>query len=130
MDEHVRIINANGDLRRAVESGDDAGVADAADSLAGLLFPHTTAEEVGVFAVLARDEEFTEHVRQLCAEHDSLDAQLQRIRGGAHDEMHSFEIALREHINREENGLFPAAAIAFAGPEWDEVEGLTPPASD
>lgn len=128
MDEHVRIVNANGDLRRAVETADRAGVERAADTLAGLLFPHTRAEEVGVFSVLARDEEFTEHVRQLCAEHAALDAQLRRIRDGRHEEMHAFEIALREHINREENGLFPAAAIAFAGPEWDEVEELTPPA--
>ena len=38
-----------------------------------------------------------------------------------------FEDALREHINREDNGLFPAAAIHLGGPEWDEVERLTPP---
>lgn len=37
-----------------------------------------------------------------------------------------FEDALREHINREDNGLFPAAAIHLGGQEWDEVERLTP----
>ena len=129
MDEHVAIINANGELRRAVEAAARHGIERSADLLAGLLFPHTEAEEAGVFTVLARDEDFTEHIEHLCAEHDSLDAQLKRIRAGAHDEMHAFEIALREHINREENGLFPAAAIAFAGPEWDEVDALTPPAA-
>ena len=37
--------------------------------------------------------------------------------------------ALRDHINREENGLFPASAIALSGSEWDEVERTTPPSA-
>lgn len=34
--------------------------------------------------------------------------------------------ALRNHIHREENGLFPAAAIALSGADWAEVEDITP----
>ena len=128
MAEHVEIINANGDLRRAVEHGAEEGVRTAAGRLAALLHPHTRAEEVGLFAVMARDEEFTDHVNRLCAEHTSLDAQLRDIVQGDWARMPGFERALRDHIDREENGLFPAAAIAFAGPEWTEVTDLTPPA--
>lgn len=82
MDEHVAIINANGELRRAVEAADRHGIERSADLLAGLRFPHTEAEEAGVFTVLARDEDFTEHIEHLCAEHDGLDAQLKRILAG------------------------------------------------
>lgn len=128
MAEHVEIINAGGVLRRAVQRADPVEVRAAADRLAALLSPHTRAEETGLFSVLARDEEFSEHVARLCEEHTTLDASLVAIAEGRWEAMEAFERALRDHIDREENGLFPAAAIAFAGPEWTEVHELTPAA--
>ena len=130
MAEHVEIINASGSLRRACALGDDGGVVAAADALARLLEPHTGAEEVGLFTVLAEDEEFRENVRSLCAEHTALDAALAAIRAGDHASYPAFDLSLRHHIDREENGLFPAAAIAFAGMEWERVTALTPAALD
>ena len=126
MREHVDIINATGDLRRSAEADDPARVRAAATTLRGLLDPHTVAEETGLFAVLAEDLEFTDHVHGLCGEHLTLGQLLDRIEAGSHDLFPGFEQLLRAHIDREENGLFPAAAIAFAGPEWERVAGLTP----
>ncbi len=126
MAEHVDIVNACGELRRAALRGDTGAVERTADRLAGLLAPHTRAEEAGLFTLLARDDEFAGHVRSLCAEHVTLDERLARVRAGHHEEVHAFERLLRHHIDREENGLFPAAAIAFAGPEWDVVASMTP----
>ena len=126
MREHVDIINATGDLRRSAEADDPARVRAAATTLRGLLDPHTVAEETGLFAVLAEDLEFTDHVHGLCGEHLTLGQLLDRIEHGSHDLFPDFEQLLRAHIDREENGLFPAAAIAFAGPEWERVAGLTP----
>ena len=126
MREHVDIINATGDLRRSAEADDPARVRAAATTLRGLLDPHTVAEETGLFAVLAEDLEFTDHVHGLCGEHLTLGRLLDRIEAGSHDLFPHFEQLLRAHIDREENGLFPAAAIAFAGPEWERVAGLTP----
>ncbi|MBD3784972.1 MAG: hemerythrin domain-containing protein [Micrococcales bacterium] len=128
MAEHEEVVNACGELRRSCGRR-PTDVTRAADHLRALLRPHTDAEEMGLFAVLGQDPEFTEHVRTLCAEHAALDAALDRIAAGAHEEMSAFERALRRHIDREENGLFPAAAIRFAGPEWDLVVSMTPPAS-
>lgn len=128
MAEHIEIINATGVLRRAVERGAVEEVRTAAHLLAALLTPHTRAEEVGLFSVMSRDDEFAEHVARLCEEHSSLDARLGEIADGEWGAMGGFERALRDHIDREENGLFPAAAIAFAGPEWTEVTDLTPAA--
>ena len=127
MAEHVEIVNACGDLGRACRSADPDAVRRAADHLTGLLHPHTSAEEVGIFAVLGQDPEFTDHVGSLCAEHTSLDEQLDAIRAGSHAGFPSFQRALRAHVDREENGLFPAAAIALDGPEWDRVDAMTPP---
>lgn len=126
MDEHVTIINASGDLRRACLLGDPETVLRAVTVLRGLLGPHADAEEAGLFSVLAEDAEFTEQVRGLCREHGALHQLLDRVGAGSHALFPVFEKMLRAHIDREENGLFPAAAIAFAGPEWDRVTALTP----
>lgn len=126
MREHVEVINATGDLRRACATADPVAVHGAVAALGALLDPHTVAEEVGLFAVLGEDPEFTDHVSRLCAEHVVLGDLLGRVDRGEHDVLPVLERALREHIDREENGLFPAAAVAFAGPEWERVTGLTP----
>jgi len=126
MAEHTEIVNAAGRLRRAVGSGDPAAVERACDEVAALLSPHTQAEEVGLFSVMRRQEEFTEHIDSLCAEHTTLDEQLAAVRAGDHDRFEEFWHDLRHHIDREDNGLFPASAIALDGPDWDEVDGATP----
>jgi hemerythrin-like domain-containing protein len=125
MREHVDIINATGALRRAATTGDGARVRDAVAALRGLLDPHTTVEENGLFAVLAEDAEFTEHVRGLCAEHLTLADLLYRVDAGEHGLVPALEQLLRTHIDREENGLFPAAAIALGGPQWERVAAAT-----
>ena len=129
MAEHVAIINATGLLREACAAADPDAVRTAADDVAELLGPHTGAEELGLFAVMRRQEEFTVHIDGLCGEHVTLDGLLERVAGGEYDLIRTFEDALRAHIDKEDNGLFPAAAIAHAGPDWDEVDALTPGAA-
>ena len=126
MREHVDIINAAGDLRRSAQADDHAGVRAAVTTLRGVLDPHTVAEESGLFLVLAEDLEFTDHVHGLCREHLTLGRLLDGIEASSYNLVPVFEKLLRAHIDREENGLFPAAAVAFAGPEWTRVDALTP----
>ena len=130
MAEHTEIVNAAGGLRRACEEGDPSQVAAAADRVEELLHPHTRSEEVGLFAVMRRQEEFADHIDSLCAEHTTLDAQLAAIRAGTPVDLtlvDRFLHDLRHHIDREDNGLFPASAIALEGPDWKEVDDVTPP---
>ena len=126
MAEHVEIINANGKLRAAVASGDVASLMSARAVVAGLLWPHTVAEEAGLFRVMARDEVYAAHIATLCGEHETLATLLADLSPGATDSMARFENLLRDHIDKEDNGLFPAAAIALGGPEWVEVHDITP----
>jgi hemerythrin-like domain-containing protein len=119
--EHEDIVNALGDLRRSLASGDEAAIGARATTLAGLLDPHTASEERSLFTELRLDDEFTDEVDQLCGEHHGLGEQLAAIAAGRHDVMADFEVALRRHIDREENGLFPAAAIALDGEAWERV---------
>lgn len=125
--EHVDIVNALGDLRRAVRGGSPTSVTDAAGQLAALLDPHTACEERALFAELRLDPEFTDHVDALCAEHESLDHLLSRIATGNVEEFASFEAQLRLHIDKEENGLFPAAIIALDGAAWERAVAASTP---
>ena len=130
MAEHDELTNATGELVRAAESGDAARVQQTAAVVARLLHPHTHAEEVGLFTVMREQEEFTDHIDVLCGEHASLDELLQAVAGGAYHRAPEFEKALRTHMDKEDNGLFPAAAMSLDGPEWERVHATTPPAQE
>jgi hemerythrin-like domain-containing protein len=122
-EEHDEIVNAMGVLRRSASAGDGDGARVAAGDLAGLLDPHTASEERSLFAELRRDAEFTAHVDGLCAEHREIDGVLARVSGGDLAAVGVLEGILRRHIDKEENGLFPAAVIALDGPAWERVVG-------
>jgi hypothetical protein len=119
--EHEMIVNATGQVRRAAAGGDRTSTRAAAQALAGLLAPHTHSEERSLFAELRLDPEFTDHVDALCAEHRAIDAALEAVAGGDLGGVTALESLLRRHIDKEENGLFPAAAIALDGPAWQRV---------
>ena len=119
--EHDEIVNAMGVLRRAASASDRDGAGVAARDLAGLLDPHTASEERSLFAELRQDAEFMEHVAGLCAEHRDIDAALARVVEGDLADVGMLEDILRRHIDKEENGLFPAAVIALDGPAWERV---------
>ena len=127
--EHEEIINATGMLRRAAAAGATDEVVELVDEVAALLSPHTRAEEAGLFTVLRRDEDFTGYVDALCGEHVTLDELLERIRAGEGDLADRFYKELRSHIEREEDGLFPASLTTLRGDDWDEVDALTAAAS-
>lgn len=119
--EHDDIVNALGVLRRASAAGSQDDVRAAAQALAGLIDPHTASEERSLFAELRLDPEFTEHIDLLCAEHRDIDALLARVADGELAAFELLETMLRRHIDKEENGLFPASVIALDGDAWDRV---------
>lgn len=47
------------------------------------------------------------------------------IAGGNLQATSKFVGLLRRHIDKEDNGLFPAAAIALDWEEWEQVDELT-----
>ena len=122
--EHVEVINTAGLLRRAVHDGVPQEQVVALER--SLLTDEVRAEEVGLFAVLREDETFADHVEGLCAEHEQLDAQLSALRAGDHSVVDRLSADLREHIHKEENGLFPAAAVGLSAQDWERVDALTP----
>lgn len=79
----------------------------------------------GLFAELRLEPEFAEHVEGLCAEHEELGGRLERILTGDLTGIDALEHLLRRHIDREDNAIFPAAAIALDGAAWQRVEERT-----
>jgi hypothetical protein len=124
--EHVAIINATGALRRVAVTGDVDATARAIAELAALLDPHTAGEERGLFAELRLDPDFFDHVDALCAEHRQIEAHLARVAGGDQADVEALENLLRRHIDKEENGIFPAAAVALDGGAWDRIQVRAP----
>jgi hemerythrin-like domain-containing protein len=120
-EEHEQIINAAAELRRAALVGDAAAAGEHARDVARLLHPHTAREERGLFRELRLDPEFTDHIDSLTDEHDEIDIRLEEILAGELARVTELVDLLRAHIDREEDGLFPAAAIALFGPAWERV---------
>lgn len=119
--QHDAIVNATGPVRKAAEAYDKESIYAHVADLVALLDPHVIQEERGVFAELRKREEFTEHIDALCSEHEQLHALFARVANG---EIHLAPQAislLRDHIEKEENGLFPAAAIELEGTVWQEI---------
>lgn len=121
MAEHEEIVNLNGDLRRAIQGVPGRTVREAANAVEALLAPHTASEERGLFAQMRHEPELSDHIDGLVDEHTSIDEMLARIANGEHGLFAEFERTLRRHIDKEDNGLFPAAIIALDGEAWERI---------
>jgi hemerythrin-like domain-containing protein len=120
--EHDAIVNSTYALQLAFHDQDVTAATTAGRILGELLHPHTHREQVGLFAEMAKDELYTEHVASLCAEHDQLDADLAAITAGDLTRISAMITLLNNHIDREENGLFPAALAYLDDDQWEVIQ--------
>jgi hemerythrin-like domain-containing protein len=111
--EHDDIINVTGELCRAARADDRDAATRAVDQLTALLGRHTADEERSLFVALRADPMFTDHIETLCSEHRAIESVLARVLDGDLGWAATLERSLRQHIDKEENGLFPAAVIAL-----------------
>lgn len=119
--EHDAIVNASHALQTALREQDPHLAREGSETVAALLHPHTQREQLGVFAEMKLDPQFTEHIESLCAEHDELDQLLGNIGRGQLTLIPATLTLLNNHINREENGLFPAALTFLEDEQWDRI---------
>ena len=120
--EHDAIVNSTYALQVALREQDVESAKTAGKILGELLHPHTQREQVGLFAEMKKDELFTEHIASLCAEHDELDEELSLIATGDLTRITAMITLLTNHIDREENGLFPAALAYLDDSQWDTIQ--------
>lgn len=124
--EHEEIAYVAGELRRALLRADPGAARARIDELRALLHPHNSVEEVGIYPAMARQPEYAEAVGTLFDEHDEIDAVLARALDPDGELLPEPILAalelLTRHVDKEENGLFPAAAVVFDATDWTVAE--------
>ena len=124
--EHDLVGSLMSEVRAARGRGDTARMAGLARQIAAVLGPHTEVEEHGLFPPLAAD--FPDQVAALEAEHRRLEAVLGEAAAGTPADpawpgrLIEALAMLREHILKEQDGVFPAALASLGTADWETVE--------
>jgi hemerythrin-like domain-containing protein len=125
--EHDEVVRLISHLRPAHQDGDVARMARTAREIATVLGPHTQVEEHGLFPAMAGD--FPEQIAALEAEHRRIEAVLVEAADGGTppdplwpDRLLEAMAMLRDHILKEQDGVFPAALANLSTEEWEAVE--------
>jgi hemerythrin-like domain-containing protein len=132
--EHEQVLNLRGDIRRAVRGGDFEQAVGLVRELRELLLVHDAVEELAVYPAMRRFEEFTDKVGTLFDEHDEMDDVMDGIVAAADagDDPAGMEWqrlladldVLAEHIDHEEHGMFPAAAVSLDPEDWERATAV------
>ena len=121
--EHDHVLNLLDSALRAIAVDDLGGAARRVSDAREALASHWTGEENGIFKVMAaRDEEYATYVAPLVEEHRELEQLLARLDVSDPNDQQELRTALtelREHISKEEDGLFPASLIVLSGDDWN-----------
>ena len=103
-------------------------MAELARQVAAVLAPHPEVEENGLFPKLAAD--FPDHVATLRTEHWHVEAVLSEASAGDPADLAwparlvAALWILREHIFKEQDGVFPAALSTLTAAEWGAAEAV------
>lgn len=120
--EHEVTLELAADTAAALREGAVLRARGRLDLLARQLHAHWRGEEEGLFAAMREDPQFSGYLDELLADHLRL-----RVLFGEADPavaldrarlLASFD-ALRGHIDKEEDGLFPASLTTLSGAQWD-----------
>ena len=125
--EHDAVVNLIGLVRAAHAAADVPRMVELARQINAILGPHTEVEEHGLFPALADD--FPDHVAALRAEHRRTATVLAEAAAGPTDRtwpdrlMATLDL-LREHILKEQNGVFPAALTTLRTADWEAIDAV------
>jgi hemerythrin-like domain-containing protein len=126
--EHDMVVGLISRVRGAHLTHDVAELAVLARAIATVLAPHTVVEEQGLFPALAAD--FPDQVAVLHAEHRRIEAVLGEASAGIPadpswpDRLVETADLLREHILKEQDGVFPAALAGLSPEQWEAVDAV------
>jgi hemerythrin-like domain-containing protein len=126
--EHDLVVNMIGEARAAQAASDTARMAGLARRITAVLGPHTEVEERGLFPALTAD--FPEHIAGLEAEHRRVEAALGEAAAGTPDDpawparFAGALMLLRQHILKEQDGVFPAALATLGAADWEAAEAV------
>jgi hemerythrin-like domain-containing protein len=117
-----------GQIQTALRGQHLENVATRCQQILDILAPHTVVEEDGLFPEMADD--FPDHIAVLCSEHREIEKVLGAAADGLPDDptwpdqLMKVLHLLREHILKEQDGVFPAALAALDSDQWERIEAL------
>ncbi|HEX6936587.1 MAG TPA: hemerythrin domain-containing protein [Actinomycetes bacterium] len=126
--EHDLVVELSRQVRGALRAGDLDAAAERSRAVAAVLEPHTAVEEGALFPALAAD--FGDHVAALEAEHRLVESVLAESAEGTPSDPSWPErldralYLLREHILKEQDGVFPAALAHLDPTQWEALEAV------
>ncbi|MEU9451539.1 hemerythrin domain-containing protein [Streptomyces sp. NPDC048277] len=126
--EHEEIVTLIGRIRDAWRDREIVRMAELARETASVLGPHTRVEEEGLFPAL--EGEFPEKIEALREEHRRIETVLAEANGpfltdpGWPQRLITALGLLREHILKEQDGVFPAALALLDPEQWEAVEAV------
>ncbi|MFF7250113.1 hemerythrin domain-containing protein [Embleya sp. NPDC008237] len=126
--EHDSVVNLMSNVRTARRSGDIAEMARGACLITAILRPHTQVEEHGLFPAMS--DEFPDHIAALEDEHRRFETVLGEAADGIPadpdwpDRLMDALGLLREHILKEQDGVFPAALTILTSEQWDMMDAV------
>ena len=123
--EHDAVVAHIAEVRSFLRDNSIEGAATTSRRIAELLGPHTVVEEEGLFPLMA--EEFPDHIEALEREHRQIESVLAEATDGTPDDptwparLLAVLEMLREHILKEQNGVFPATLTVLDTAGWERV---------
>ncbi len=124
--EHDAVVAELAILRRELAQGDLDAAARTARRVTQVLGPHTEVEEQGLFPLMADD--FPDHISGLRGEHRRIEDVLAEAAAQTPTDatwptrMLDVVELLREHILKEQDGLFPATLSTIDSEGWLAIE--------
>jgi hemerythrin-like domain-containing protein len=122
--EHDTIVDLMAHVRHALARDDRDSAAQSCRQMLTVLGPHTSVEEQALFPAMRA--EFTDQIDQLRAEHREIEAVLAaeptdpdwpvRLLAALHQ--------LREHILKEQDGVFPASLAILTPDDWERLDAV------
>ncbi|MEV6348069.1 hemerythrin domain-containing protein [Actinoplanes sp. NPDC051851] len=124
-EEHDTVVNLISFVQTAHTAGDRDRMAALARQISRVLGPHTAVEENGLFPLMKAD--FPGQIAALEDEHRLVEKVLGEASVGTPadpdwpDRLVATLDLLRDHILKEQDGVFPAALTSLSGDDWETV---------
>jgi hemerythrin-like domain-containing protein len=126
--EHDAVVALLRQIKSSLAGQRLADAAACCREISSILAPHTVVEEQGLFPEMTA--EFPDHIEVLRSEHRKIEQALGEVSDGVPDDptwpdrlLGAF-VMLREHILKEQDGVFPAALAALDPDQWERIEAV------